>query len=126
MTGLAELMMTVQVPVPLQAPDQPMKVAPAPGVAVSVTTVPESNAAEQVAPQLIPAGAESTEEVAAPAPVLVTVSVYWSLVKVAVTLTAELMVTVQVPVPEQPPPDQPAKTELASGTAVSVTAEPAA
>lgn len=32
------------------------------------------------------------------------------------------MVTVHVPVPEQPPPDQPAKTEFAPGVAVKVTA----
>jgi len=34
------------------------------------------------------------------------------------------MGTVQVPVPEQPPPLQPAKAELESGVAVRVTPEP--
>lgn len=43
----------------------------------------------------------------------------------AVTLRASVMGTVQVPVPEQPAPLQPAKTEVAAGVAVSVTIEPA-
>jgi hypothetical protein len=47
---------TLQVPVPEHAPDQPLNVAPALGVAVSTTLVPELNDALHVAPQLIPAG----------------------------------------------------------------------
>lgn len=47
-------------------------------------------------------------------------------VNVAVTARSELIITVQVPVPEQPAPDQPANVELESGLAVSVTIEPAA
>jgi hypothetical protein len=35
-------MLTVQVPVPVQAPDQPAKVEPAPAAAVNVTLVPEA------------------------------------------------------------------------------------
>ncbi|MEZ4402232.1 MAG: hypothetical protein R3B06_19565 [Kofleriaceae bacterium] len=35
--------------------------------------------------------------------------------KVAVTEIAEVTVTVQVPVPEQPPPDQPVNVEPAGG-----------
>jgi hypothetical protein len=34
-------MLTVQLPVPEQAPDQPAKVAPVAGAAVSVTLVPD-------------------------------------------------------------------------------------
>src|SRR6185503_8206401 len=54
-------------PVPVQAPLQPVKVAPAAGVAVSVTAVPLLKDAEQVAPQLTPAGALVT--VQGPVPV---------------------------------------------------------
>ncbi len=39
---------------------------------------------------------------------------------------AALSVTVQVPVPEQPPPLQPVKVEPAAGAAVKVTAVPLA
>jgi hypothetical protein len=41
-------------------PFHPVKVAPFAGVAVSVTRVPEANAAEHVAPQLIPPGLDVT------------------------------------------------------------------
>ena len=44
--------------------------------------------------------------------------------KVAVTVVAAEMVTVQVLVPEQPPPVQPLKVEPAAGAAVRVTAVP--
>jgi hypothetical protein len=40
-TERAALMLTVQLPVPEQAPDQPAKVEPAAAAAVSVTLVPE-------------------------------------------------------------------------------------
>src|SRR2546422_6694706 len=57
-TVVAALRVTMQVPVPEQpAPLQPLKIAPAAGAAVSVTAVPPAKVAEQVAPQLIPAGA---------------------------------------------------------------------
>lgn len=59
-TDLAASMVTVQVPVPEQAPLQPTKTELAVGVAVRVTWVPASKVAEQVAPQLIPAGEEMT------------------------------------------------------------------
>jgi len=45
---------------------------------------------------------------------------------VAVTACAAFTVTVQVPVPEQPPPLQPEKVEPAAGTAVKVTELPLA
>ena len=76
-----------------------MNVEPAAGVAVSVTSVPSLNDAAQVAPQLIPAGELVTEP--EPVPAFVTVSVCVA-VKVAVTVWSALIVTVQVPVPEQP------------------------
>src|SRR5206468_6210020 len=46
--------------------------------------------------------------------------------KVAVTVAAADIVTVQGPVPVQPPPLQPAKTELALGVAASATTVPLA
>jgi len=45
---------------------------------------------------------------------------------VAVTVVAALSVTVQVPVPEQPPPLQPEKVDPAAGVAVKVIAAPLA
>jgi hypothetical protein len=45
-------------------------------------------------------------------------------VKVAVTDWSLFMVTVQVPVPEHPPPLQPVNVEFPSATAVSVTDVP--
>jgi len=39
-TDLALIIETVQVPVPVQAPDQPAKLEPSAGIAVSITEVP--------------------------------------------------------------------------------------
>jgi hypothetical protein len=124
-TVVAALSVTVQVPAPEQPPPlQPVKVDPAAAVAVRVTAVPLVNAAEQVAPQEIPAGELLT--VPEPAPDLVTESVRVGRAKVAVTVVEALSVTVQVPVPEQPPPLQPENVEPAAGVAVSVMAVPLA
>src|SRR5436309_2459064 len=113
----------MQVPVPEQPPPlQPEKVEPAVGVAVKVTAVPLVNGAEHVAPQAMPAGLLFT--VPAPAPALVSVRVKDCTANVAVTEVAAFSVTMQVPVPEQPPPLQPEKVELAVGVAVKVTAVP--
>jgi hypothetical protein len=76
--------------------------------AVRVTEVPDAYEAEHVAPQLMPAGLLVT----VPEPDLETVRVYEVVtfcVNVAVTLRAWVMETVQLPVPEQPPPLQPVK-----------------
>jgi hypothetical protein len=55
--------------VPAQpAPVKPANGEPAAGVAVSVTAVPLLNEAEQLAPQLIPAGELATEPDPDPAP----------------------------------------------------------
>ena len=116
---------TTHVPVPEQPPPvQPLKVEPAAGVAVSVTAAPLVKLAEQVAPQVIPAGALVT--VPLPVPAGVTVRVKVCSVKVAVTVVAPETVTTHVPVPEHPPPLQPVKVEPAAGVAVSVTAVPLA
>src|SRR5205823_3595817 len=112
-------------PVPEQPPPvQPLKVEPAAGIGVNVTAVPLVKLAEQVAPQLIPAGALVT--VPLPVPAGVTVRVKVCTVKVAVTVVAADSVTTHAPAPEQPPPLQPLKVEPAAGAAVSVTAVPLA
>jgi hypothetical protein len=117
---VAALSVTVHVPVPEHPPPfQPVKVEPAAGVAVKVTAVPLANAAEQVAPQEIPAGLLVT--VPAPVPLLLTVSVTVR-AKLAVTVVAAVSVRVQDPVPEQPPPFQPVKMEPEAAVAVKVTA----
>ena len=76
----------------------------------------------QSVPQLIPDGFEVTVPV--PVPLRVTVSAYVLGVNVAVTVVAAVIDTTQLPVPLQPPPDQPAKFESELGEAVSVTLEP--
>ena len=86
-------------PVPLL---QPAKVEPVAAVAVR-STVPWTSCAEQVAPQLSPAGLDVT--VPAPFPALLTVrlALTGTAVNVAVTAVMALSVTTQTPVPVQPP-----------------------
>src|SRR5687768_1340145 len=72
-TLLAASIVTWQLPVPLQAPDQPLKAELEAGVAESVTTVPAANVVAQVVPQLIAAGEDVTVPVALLAPVVTTV-----------------------------------------------------
>jgi hypothetical protein len=69
-TDLAAFIVTVHVPVPVQAPLQPAKVEPDAAVAVSVTEVPLEKLAVQVPGQLIPAGLLVT--VPLPVPAVVT------------------------------------------------------
>ena len=70
-TVVAVVSVNTQVPVPAHPPpDQPVKTEPAAGVAMSVTPVPAPNVAEQVLPQLIPAG----ELLTVPLPVRVTLN----------------------------------------------------
>ncbi len=94
MTERAALIVTVRVPSAFVVPSplHPLKVEPAAGLAVSVTLVPWSKLAEQVEPQLMPAGLLVT--VPLPAPVLLTVSGYVIRLKVAVTFRASVMLTV--------------------------------
>ena len=73
-TVVAAESVTVQAPVPEHPPPlQLLKVEPAAGVAVRVTAVPLVKLAEQVAPQLIPAGALVTVPLPVPAGVTVKV-----------------------------------------------------
>lgn len=118
-TLLPAVIVTVQVLVPEQAPDQPEKLSPADGVAVSVTIVPYENVVEQVPGQEMPAG----ELVTVPLPLTLTESVSGSAVNVAVTLVELNSVTWQAPVPEQAP-DQPVKLCPAEGEAVRLTVVP--
>src|SRR5262245_14889602 len=60
----------------------------------------------------------------APLPDFVTVSMKAGKLNVAVTDVAALIVTVHIPVPAQPPPFQPVKSEPAAGVAVNVTVVP--
>src|ERR1041385_5439082 len=71
LTDFAASMVTLQAPVPLQAPLQPANVEPESGVAVKFTTAPLSKFAEHVGPQEIPAGELATVPV--PVPLFVTV-----------------------------------------------------
>jgi len=122
-TEVAAFIVTLQVPVPVQPPPlQPVNVEPAAGAAVRVTTVPVVKEVEQVAPQEMPAGTLVTAPL--PPPDLVTVRAKDDCMKVAVTEVAAFIVTLQVPVPVQPPPLQPVKVEPAPGAAVSVTTVP--
>ena len=73
-TVVAAETVTTHDPVPEHPPPlQPVKVEPAAGAAVSVTAVPLVKLAEQVAPQVMPAGA--LVMVPVPVPTLETVSV---------------------------------------------------
>jgi hypothetical protein len=117
------LSVTVQVePLPLHAPPHPAKDELAPGVSVRVTWVPALKLALHVVGQLIPGGLLDTAPVPVPARVTVSTGALWLALNVAVTCSLALSVTVQVVLlPLHPPPDQPAKDELAAGVSVSVT-----
>ncbi len=96
LTLCAALMLTTQLPVPVQAPLQPAKVLPVVGVAVSVTLVPLLNAALQAVPQLMPAGV--LVMVPEPVPVRVTLSVVVAIVTVTVALAGAPILPAFTPV----------------------------
>jgi len=104
-----------------QSPVHPAN-TPVVGVSVSVTAVPSTKSAVQVAPHEMPAGAEDTEPAAPPVADTVTVSVRSS-ANDALTLEFADSVTTHAPVPVHAP-DQPVNTEPAAGVGVSVTAVP--
>jgi hypothetical protein len=70
-TEAAALIVTEQAPAPVHAPLQPAKVAPLPGVAINVTTVPLAKFAVHVVPQLMPDGLLVTVPLPVPASVTV-------------------------------------------------------
>jgi len=114
---------------PLQLPDQPENFQPVEGVAVRVKAVFWGTLAEQV-PELQLIAPDDTTE---PVPAMVTFKVTLVIggattcslsgvvteAKVAVTSFAEDIVTEQVPVPEQAPP-QPVKVYPSAGAADKV------
>lgn len=121
LTVRAWFIVTLQVvPAPVHAPPQPLSTWPAAGVALSSMLAPLANAALHVVPHSMPAGNERTE----PPPVTLTLSVKLcagGALKLAVTVRAACIETVQVAaVPAQSPP-QPLKTRPVSAVAVSVT-----
>src|SRR6185312_11306944 len=112
------LITIVQVEVPLQAPDQPLKTEMPVGTAVSVTDVPSLKLAAHWVGHSIPAGLLATLPV--PVPVILTNN-GWTRTKFAVTDCAAVMDSVQGPLPEQAAALQPAKAEPDCGDAESVT-----
>jgi hypothetical protein len=117
------LIVTVQLPVPVQAPLQPIKLRPWAGVAVNVTCVPPLKLALHVEGQLMPEGELDTF----PLPVSLTLSVYWFWANVAVTasLSPSTIVNTQFWLPEQAWP-QPLKAQPLAGVADNVTCVPGA
>ena len=123
---LFAVMVTMQVLVPGHAGSlQPTNAEPGEGVAVKVTEVPSVKVALQVTPQSMLVGALVTVPV--PLPLFPTVSVYvGARLKVAVTVLAPEMATVQVPDVLEQAPLQPANREPGEGVAVKVTLVPIA
>jgi len=91
-------------------------------LAVKVTIVPLEYVAEQVAPQLMPAGELVTLPV--PVPLRITVSVWATAVNVAVTERFAVIDTVQLFPDVESHPLHPLKLELPSAAAVRVTLVP--
>jgi hypothetical protein len=91
-------------------------------VAVKVIAAPLLKVAEQVLPQLMPAGLLVTVPLPVPAFDNVSVYVIGTKLKVAVQLT--VLLTVMLPLEQAASPDQPAKTDPLAGTAVRVTTVP--
>jgi hypothetical protein len=72
-TESAAVTLTLQVAVPVHAPDQPAKILLTPGVSLSVTWVFCMKLAEHIVGHLIPAGTLVTVPVPVPASVMVTI-----------------------------------------------------
>ena len=102
---------------PEQAPDQPVKTLVGEGIATRLTMVSGRKVVEHEDPQSIEAGLEDT--VPDPLPDRVTPSVK-PRSKTAMIAFDDVIVTVQVPVPEQPPPAQPMNLLPEAAVAVKV------
>ena len=118
--------LAVPMPVTLEtAPVHPANTEPPPAVAFKVTVVPELKGALHVPVLLVQALMLPSTLVTDPDPTTVTVTGNVARSKFAATVVVPLMVTMQVPVPEQPPPLQLVNTEAAElGDAVRVTTVP--
>jgi hypothetical protein len=122
-TAPAAFIVTLHVPVPEQAPLQPVKVDVGFGAALRVTAVPEPKFAEHVLPQLIPSGLLVT--IPLPLPASETVS-KTALSNFAVIVRLEFTIRLQsIILAVQPPPLQPANTEPELGAAPRMKSEPA-
>src|SRR5205809_8140545 len=119
-------MVTVQVvPETASQPLQPLNMEPRSGLAVKVTTVPLTSEAEQVAPQSIPGGSEVTVPLPMPKPLaLGTLEVKRVRLKLAVTVRAAIMVTVQVVLATALQPLPPLDTEWVPAVTVRATTVP--
>ena len=122
-TAWFEFKVTLQAPEPEQAPPQPVNTEPAAGAAARLTTVPEPKLAEQVAPQLMPAGLLDTDPL--PVPPRVTARVTRG-INVAVTAVLAFNATVHALVPVHAAPLHPANTEPGDAAAVRTTVVPGA
>lgn len=121
-TDSFEFILTEQLPVPEQAPPQPVKVEPLPADAVRDTDVPSAKAAEQLlVEQSTPLGVLVT----LPLPLTETLRVYvlGADAKLAEIDLLPVIDIVHPPVPEQDPP-QPAKLYPDEAVAVSETLVP--
>ena len=103
----------------LSQPPQPVNVDRRSGVAVKVTKSPGGTIARQFAPQSIPPVLLVT--VPEPLPILLTLTLAWTFLNVAVTSRPEPSVTVQLAPAELSHPLQPASVEPGSAVAVKVT-----
>src|SRR5207247_9999259 len=89
-TAVVAVRVSVQGPVPVQAPPlQPVKTEPAAGVAVSVTTVPSSKVDEQTPGQPMPGGLLVT----VPEPVPAVETIICGVVEPAITAADETLLT---------------------------------
>jgi hypothetical protein len=126
-TEVAAVTVTTQDSTPLQAPLQPANTDPSEGVSVKVTCVPLAKLPEHPSGQLIPSGALVTFPLPVPASVTVKIKfVEVPAAKLAVTVVACWIVSVQVPVPSQFASVHPVKVDPFVGVAVKVTTVPIA
>ena len=66
-TDFAAVIVTEQVFVPVHAPDQPVNVEPAAGIALNTTVAPRTKVVVHVVPQSIPDGVDETDPEPVPA-----------------------------------------------------------